>query len=611
MSTETEVWFGRYRLLEQLGAGGMARVFRAVSDGPKGFARELVIKRIRSEHCTDVRFVNMLASEARLCGLLRHPGIVQVHEFGEVDGEYYLAMELVEGPDLRDVIRACGRSRRVLPVGLTCHIIGELATALAYAHALTDESGRPLDIVHRDLSLANIMISSLGMVKLLDFGIAKAASHMRDEETRDGSIKGKIRYMSPEQAEGKPLDRRSDIFSLGVVFYECLTLRHLFSGASDFERLRMVREAQVVPPSKIVAGIDPAVEAVVLKMLARDADARYASGDEIALALAPMAHRMQADARALKRFIGDLTPFFEKKKGLTPASPSDGRRETESSPVQIEPRLDSEPELPRTKPVRIHTLTGSNGELRATPPAPRRWGTLAGAGALIGGMVAFGGWVGREPSTPGPSISMTAATLALGASIAATGTPTARPAAPTVASAAGVAAPTGVAAPNPAASTTAPAATAAPKTTAPAVQAAPATSPVENGEPPTVVIALPALAASSPPRAVAGVRLRILGPADAELWLDGRRVGNLPVDLKVPPVAGERTVVVERAGYAAWSRKVAGNAPVSLTARPSRKRAAAHSAHPTPSVSVPPPTRAKPSGRVAPGADPIYDPFPR
>jgi len=246
--------FGRFRLLDELGRGGMAVVFRAVVDGPKGFARSMVLKRILRDCAQDPAFVNMLASEARLSALLRHPNIVQVHEFGEVDGELYLAMDLVEGTDLVGLLRACRKRKLRPPPGVVCYLVAELASALAYAHSLTDEEGRRLEIVHRDVSPANVMVTSLGMVKLLDFGIAKAARHMRTEQTRTGIFKGKLSYLSPEQADGRLLDRRSDVFSLGIVFYEYRPLSRSLAGnvdaviAAPLQRLKLASPQKPVNP---------------------------------------------------------------------------------------------------------------------------------------------------------------------------------------------------------------------------------------------------------------------------------------------------------------------------------------------------------------------------
>ncbi|HEX4461604.1 MAG TPA: serine/threonine-protein kinase [Polyangia bacterium] len=300
--------FGRYVLLDDLGRGGMAVVSRAVIAGPRGFARTVVIKRILAEYAQQASFVNMLATEARLVAMLRHPAIVQVHEFGEVDGEYFLAMEHVDGTDLLQLMKTIAGRKLKLPVGAACHLVTEVARALAYAHALTDADGRPLEIVHRDISPSNIMVTPLGEVKLLDFGIAKAAAHVRDEHTTTGTLKGKISYLSPEQADGLPVDRRSDLFALGIVFHECLTMQRLFRGQSDFETMRLIREARVAPPSLVVPEIPPELDGVVLKMLARDPNDRYASCDELLADLTPISRAVNGDGAELRAFLEKLGP---------------------------------------------------------------------------------------------------------------------------------------------------------------------------------------------------------------------------------------------------------------------------------------------------------------
>jgi eukaryotic-like serine/threonine-protein kinase len=302
------VAFGPYRLVERLGAGGMAQVFRAVSKGPEGFTRELVVKRILPELSDNPGFVRLLADEARLSGLLHHRGIVQVFELGVADGEHYLAMEYVAGRDLSSLLNQLIRSRRRLPPALSCYLVHEVAAALGYAHALTDETGRALEIIHRDVSPSNIMVGDAGAVKLVDFGIAKAASGIRNEKTRTGVVKGKVSYMSPEQADAREIDRRSDIFSLGIVFWECLTGRRLFGGNDDLHTLRLIREAAIEPPSSVVGESDPRVEAIVMRMLAGRREERYASCDEICAALAPLVHEGHADAAAMQRFVAELGP---------------------------------------------------------------------------------------------------------------------------------------------------------------------------------------------------------------------------------------------------------------------------------------------------------------
>jgi serine/threonine protein kinase len=321
VSDSEGVQFGRYRLLERLGRGGMAEVYRAVVDGPKGFSRQLVIKRIFAECAKSERFVNILAAEARVSALLHHPAIVQVHELGQVEGEFYLAMELIEGCDLIELLDASVHANRILPPGLACHIIAELADGLAYAHALTDARGRRLDIVHRDVSPSNVMISSLGEVKLVDFGIAKAADHIGGDTTDVGVLKGKIGYLSPEQASGQPIDRRADIFALGVVFWECLTCERLFRSSSDLETLRRIRAAQVPPPSAKRPGLDPAVDRIVLGMLAQRQETRFQSCDEVVQALAPVKRRLGGSIAALRAFLEELGPIARRgdARRITPA----------------------------------------------------------------------------------------------------------------------------------------------------------------------------------------------------------------------------------------------------------------------------------------------------
>jgi len=303
----TNQQFGRYRLVERLGEGGMGVVYRAVADGPEGFSRSVVIKRIRPELACDPAFRRMLVNEARLCALLNHPSIVQVQELGQHGNEYFLTMEYVDGVDLATVLRVKTRRSEQIDLAAVCYLVCELASALAYAHDLTDEQGRPLSVIHRDVSPMNVMVTKLGAVKLLDFGIAKASDSIRDERTRTGAIKGKIGYLSPEQVDAREIDRRSDIFALGIVAYESLTQRRLFRGETDFHTMRMLREARVPPPSSLRAGVDAELDAVVLKMLARSPEDRFQTCDEVLHALQPIMHRLRGDATALRRCVSDVT----------------------------------------------------------------------------------------------------------------------------------------------------------------------------------------------------------------------------------------------------------------------------------------------------------------
>jgi serine/threonine-protein kinase len=299
------VAFGHYLLVERIGVGGMATVYRAVADGPEGFRRQVVIKRVRRDLRSGPEFARMLAGEARVSALLNHPNIVQVYEFGEVSGEYYLAMEYVDGVDLAWLHRQCAAAARPLPLGLTCFIVARVATALAYAHDLRSE-GRPLQVIHRDVSPSNIMLARSGAVKLLDFGIAKAAGGLHSEETVSGVLRGKVGYLSPEQVAGRPLDRRADIFALGTVLHEALTGQRLFRGPDDLATINLIREGVIMPPSQRRADVPPGVDAITMKMLERDPDRRYSHCDPIAAELNAVAHQLQDDERTLRRLLDEL-----------------------------------------------------------------------------------------------------------------------------------------------------------------------------------------------------------------------------------------------------------------------------------------------------------------
>jgi serine/threonine-protein kinase len=205
-----------------------------------------------------------------------------------------------------------------MPIDLACFVVQEVAAALAYAHSLSDENGRPLEIVHRDVSPANILLSHLGDVKLSDFGIARAADDLRDELTRTGVIKGKVSYMSPEQAAGKPLDARSDVFSLGIVLHEALTQSRLFAGKDLYDTLARVRTLGVPPPSRLRAGVPPALDALVATMLERDA-ARRPTCAQVASALAPLVHSAQASHERLADFLALRSSYAAPRTAVSAA----------------------------------------------------------------------------------------------------------------------------------------------------------------------------------------------------------------------------------------------------------------------------------------------------
>ncbi|MBT8496559.1 MAG: protein kinase [Deltaproteobacteria bacterium] len=265
--------FGKYLLLDRISVGGMAEVFKAKSYGVEGFEKVIAIKRILPSMCEDQDFIRMFIDEAKIAGQLSHANICQIFELGRVKSAHFIAMEYIWGKDLLQIQNRCRQRNVKVPVEMACFIIAQVCEGLDYAHQKKDALGRPLKIIHRDCSPQNMLLSYEGEVKIIDFGIAKAAS--RSSRTNAGVLKGKFGYMSPEQVRGLPLDRRSDIFAIGTCLYESLTGQRLFLGESDFSTLERVRNADVIPPRSINGDIPEEVEAVVMKALARDPDDRY------------------------------------------------------------------------------------------------------------------------------------------------------------------------------------------------------------------------------------------------------------------------------------------------------------------------------------------------
>jgi serine/threonine protein kinase len=278
--------FGNYHLLEKIATGGMADVFRARAHGAMGFEKILVIKRILDSLAKDDEFKELFKVEARIAALLSHVNIVQVFELGQQDESLYIAMEYVHGIDLA---RLVSRARGVgeFPVPLALFVCGEVLKALQFAHAYTDGDGRPLHIVHCDISPQNILISFSGEVKITDFGISRAAIQKGNPDV----IRGKYAYMSPEQVEGKPLDGRSDLFSLGIVLYELLTGRRLFKAKNRDETLARVRRAEVPSPRAYRPEISEDLEAFLLRTLSRHREDRWADAAEMIDALSTLVVR--------------------------------------------------------------------------------------------------------------------------------------------------------------------------------------------------------------------------------------------------------------------------------------------------------------------------------
>lgn len=275
--------FGKYLLLDKIGTGGMAELFLAKQTGLSGFEKVVAIKRILPHLTQGSEFVTMFINEAKLAALLTHQNIVQIFDLGSVDQCHYIAMEYIMGKDLRTVINR-GKSKRMpLSIGDALLIVSKISSALDYAHRKKDLNGNDLHLVHRDISPQNILVSYEGEVKLVDFGIAKAA--MGGQETKTGVLKGKLAYMSPEQAWGKPVDGRTDLFALGIVLYEAVTGERLFTGNDEISILEKVRKAEVIPPTELNPAIPSELEAVLKKAMAKEPENRYQTASEMERAL--------------------------------------------------------------------------------------------------------------------------------------------------------------------------------------------------------------------------------------------------------------------------------------------------------------------------------------
>lgn len=270
---------GRYEVLGELASGGMAEILLARISGPGDFKRAVVIKRILRSYASNASFGRMFLDEARIVAALRHPNVVHVQELGEEDGEPYLVMEYVEGENASSLLKRTVASGQPLDTHLAAHIVAECCAGLHAAHELVDDAGRPQNLVHRDVSPQNVLVTYDGHIKLVDFGIALVDD--KTTRTEPGEIKGKFDYMSPEQMLGKPLDRRSDVFSLGAVLYELSTGRRLFKRRSLSKTVEAITRDPIVPPSRVITGFSPALEAVIMRALSRECDARYASAAEL------------------------------------------------------------------------------------------------------------------------------------------------------------------------------------------------------------------------------------------------------------------------------------------------------------------------------------------
>jgi TonB family protein len=272
--------FGQYVLLEKIATGGMAEVWKARMRGAEGFQKIVAIKKILPHLSDNQEFIAMFVDEAKLAAQLNHNNIVHIYDLDKVGDSYYIAMEYIDGHDLKNILKQAHERSQPMTVEVALFIASKVASALDYAHRKRDFDEKDLSLVHRDVSPQNVLISQEGDIKLCDFGIAKAAS--KASHTQVGALKGKLQYMSPEQASGKAIDRRSDIFALGTVLFEMLTGRKLFTGENEISILEQVREARVVPPSQFNDEVTADIDRVVFKALQKDPAARYQTAGDMA-----------------------------------------------------------------------------------------------------------------------------------------------------------------------------------------------------------------------------------------------------------------------------------------------------------------------------------------
>ncbi|MEQ1500774.1 MAG: serine/threonine-protein kinase [Myxococcota bacterium] len=279
MSTQQQPFvpqsFGKYFLVDKIATGGMAEIFKAKTFSHGGFENLLVIKRILPHIGENQDFVGMFVDEARVSVALQHPNIVRVYDFGKILENYFIAMECVDGKDARNILKKLARRKDYLPEKYCAFIAHEVCKGLHYAHTKADLNGNPYGIVHRDISPSNVLVSYEGEVKVADFGIAKAEGNAY--QTRDGMLKGKFEYMSPEQAQGKEIDFRSDLFSLGIILHEMLTGRRLFKTDSEIATLKKIRDGEIESPRKLKLELSERIEQICMKALAKDPADRYPS----------------------------------------------------------------------------------------------------------------------------------------------------------------------------------------------------------------------------------------------------------------------------------------------------------------------------------------------
>ena len=392
--------FGKYTLLRAIASGGMANVYLAIQRAVAGFEKLVVIKRILPQLSKDPAFVEMLLSEARTAATLNHPNIVQTFDVGEVESTYYIAMEHINGEDIRSIVRAMKRASVTdFPIEHTLSIVLGMCAGLAYAHEKKDLEGKPLHIVHRDISPQNVLITFTGDVKIVDFGIAKTSEAAVLERTQAGQLKGKVPYMSPEQAAGKEIDHRSDIFAVGIMLFELTTGRRLFKAKSELETLKLICEREYPKPSQIRANYPPALERIVMKALAKDPDQRYLSARDMQgdLEVFIREERIAASAVSCASWMKGL---FEDKIAEQKEALQDVKQLADV--IASQRRVDTDTYTSTTTGASI--ISGT--DISAYTAAGKRGGRLWPVVAVVSALVVLGGaglfvTMGDSPQAPG------------------------------------------------------------------------------------------------------------------------------------------------------------------------------------------------------------------
>jgi serine/threonine protein kinase len=334
---------GRYEVAGYLASGGMAEVLLGRVHGPSGFERIVVLKRILPHLARQASFLDMFLDEARIIARIHHPNVVHVHELGTADGELFMVMEYLDGESASSLLRRLRNQDRTLPPRLAAFVAAEACAGLHAAHELTSDDGAALHVVHRDVSPQNVFITFDGAVKVIDFGVAKASNAVAQTEV--GQLKGKLQYMSPEQCTSAPIDRRTDVFAMGVVLYELLTGSRLFKRASPAATIRAIVHDPIVPPSRVEAGCPASLEQVCMKALQRSREKRYASALDMrrdlvaALGAFPSDRLPEEDLAALMQ---DVLSDRRALKSDMIQRIREGSRPTDLPPPEVDDGLDAD-----------------------------------------------------------------------------------------------------------------------------------------------------------------------------------------------------------------------------------------------------------------------------